>query len=141
MLEYFECNSCGDDKPRSAMVQNKNRPGGVDPECLRCKRERDNTPHARRQRKDRQLQHKYGITLKDYEQRVIKQNGRCACCGKPETRVNAYGEPKALAVDHDHQSNRIRGLLCASCNKGIGSLGDDPQSVFKAFSYLYGGAT
>lgn len=74
------------------------------------------------------LKSKYGITLDDYDAMVAHQRGRCAIC---ET-VPANG----LVIDHNHDTGEVRGLLCGSCNTGIGHLGDDPSRLVTASIYL-----
>lgn len=61
-----------------------------------------------------------------------KQNGKCAICGTKD-----FGK-KAPNVDHCHATGVIRGLLCCSCNRGIGLLKDDPELLLKAAGYLLG---
>ncbi|KPK13993.1 MAG: hypothetical protein AMJ56_00350 [Anaerolineae bacterium SG8_19] len=63
------------------------------------------------------------------------QNGVCAICNQPETHMR-NGKLKALAVDHDHKSGAIRGLLCSDCNTGIGKLKDDHKVLQSAIQYL-----
>ena len=74
----------------------------------------------------------YGITNSDYEVLLQKQNGVCAICG------NKNKAGKRLVVDHDHKSGVVRGLLCNTCNIGIGNLRDDPSILQKALAYLRG---
>jgi hypothetical protein len=73
---------------------------------------------------------KFGLTVNEYEAQMIRQGGVCACCGSPPTAK------RRLAVDHDHVSGRLRGLLCHRCNLGIGSLGDSIEGVERALVYL-----
>jgi hypothetical protein len=61
---------------------------------------------------------KYGITLADYERIALEQNGLCALCGQAETGLQ-LGRPIRLAVDHDHTTGRVRGLLCRRCNMAL----------------------
>lgn len=80
---------------------------------------------------------KYGVTQQDYDDRVFAQNGVCAICGKPETRV--VGEKNCpLAVDHDHETGIVRGLLCHSCNSGLGHFKDSLENLSNAIDYLMG---
>jgi hypothetical protein len=72
----------------------------------------------------------YGLTWAQYEEMVSKQKGKCAICKK----ICSTG--KRLSVDHDHKTNKIRGLLCLNCNQGLGKLGDDIESLQKALKYL-----
>ncbi len=76
------------------------------------------------------LKKKYGITLEDYQALFTKQNGCCAICG---TTQSAWGK---LAVDHNHDSGEVRGLLCFNCNTSIGKLNDDPALLRRAAEYL-----
>jgi hypothetical protein len=73
------------------------------------------------------LQRMYGLAPDRYEAMVVAQGGACAICGSV---------PERLTVDHDHGDGHVRGLLCASCNGGIGKLKDDPELLLKAARYL-----
>ncbi len=82
------------------------------------------------------LKKKYGLTVEEYENLFVKQNGVCAVCGEPETALSNIGKIKMLAVDHDHETGQVRGLLCNRCNTGIGLLGDNKTTLLKAVAYL-----
>lgn len=69
-----------------------------------------------------------GITQEQYQQLVNTQRGLCAICG-------GVGS-KALAIDHNHTTGQLRGLLCGKCNRGIGYLNDDKILLQKAIDYL-----
>lgn len=77
------------------------------------------------------LKAKYGITAAQYDQMLEAQGHGCAICGRRECRTG-----KALAVDHSHVTGKVRGLLCGSCNKGIGLLQDSPELLTRAARYL-----
>lgn len=79
----------------------------------------------------------YGINLDDYKRLLEAQNNLCAICGCPSgsEKGNNNGS-KVLSVDHNHDTGKIRGLLCSACNKGIGSLMDDAKLLRKAADYL-----
>lgn len=81
------------------------------------------------------MQRKFGIGLHEYGQMLLAQGGKCAICGE-ESGGTRHGETKALAVDHDHVTGKVRGLLCESCNQGIGKLKDDPDLLRKAADYI-----
>lgn len=82
---------------------------------------------------------KFGITLDEYNQMLKDQNGVCAICGLVETsKDHRTQEVRGLAVDHDHSTGMVRGLLCTRCNTAIGLLSDDPKLLLKAISYLTG---
>ncbi len=80
-----------------------------------------------------QLKKNYGFSLEKYEELLEKQNGKCAICGDASPKQKNI---KRFAVDHCHTSKKIRGLLCANCNKGIGLLGDNIEILEKAIKYL-----
>ena len=61
---------------------------------------------------------------------------RCAICGEPETAVSRTGRPKSISVDHDHDTGRIRGVLCDRCNRALGYLRDNPDLLRRAADYL-----
>lgn len=72
----------------------------------------------------------YGIDVPDYDRMLEEQGGGCYVCGKePEER-------KALHIDHDHDTGKVRGLLCANHNRGLGLFNDDPMLIIKTLEYL-----
>lgn len=71
-----------------------------------------------------------GITVEDYEELSALQNGVCAICSKP------CSVKKRLAIDHDHTTNEVRGLLCDFCNNGIGRFKDRIDFLYAAINYL-----
>jgi len=84
---------------------------------------------ARPTSRDTYLRETYDITLEDYDALLRRQHGRCAICGRIPQKMR-------LAVDHDHETGGVRGLLCQRCNTGIGHLGDDPERCDRAAAYL-----
>jgi hypothetical protein len=83
------------------------------------------------------LRKMHGITIEQYEEMERQQGGVCAICGQKERAVNPKtGEARGLAVDHCHSGNHIRGLLCSSCNTGLGLFQDDVDRLRKAIDYL-----
>lgn len=84
--------------------------------------------------KKQHLKRKYGITQEQWNEMYEKQGGVCALCKIPG-RVGKHGK---LAVDHCHETGRIRGLLCASCNVSIANLGDNIVGLMNALNYVLG---
>ena len=68
------------------------------------------------------------FTQADYDRLLVKQEGLCAVCRQKETR-RIRGKVIRLSVDHDHDTGRVRGLLCGSCNVALGLLGDDQATI------------
>lgn len=72
---------------------------------------------------------RYGITVAQYNELILKQNGACAIC-------KTEGNRQSLSVDHDHETGRIRGLLCHNCNLAIGLCHDSIEILKASIEYL-----
>ena len=119
------------------------RPNTAD--CLRCKRTfpREQFPSAKepycaeclplikQERNAKRRSRASGVECSAAELRSA-QDGKCAICGVRE----AYAPRKRLAVDHDHRTGAIRGLLCGNCNAGLGQFKDNPELLAAAIRYL-----
>ncbi len=77
----------------------------------------------------------FGLTPEQHKDMEARFNGTCYLCRKSPT-PNKFGTLKVLAIDHDHETGRIRGLLCHRCNTGLGHLGDDAKGIQKALDYV-----
>jgi hypothetical protein len=75
----------------------------------------------------------YGVDKADYERILVEQGGVCAICAKAPDETK---RGKVLCVDHDHVLGSNRALLCHSCNRALGLLGDDPTRLREAADYL-----
>jgi hypothetical protein len=73
---------------------------------------------------------RYGITVATLNGILDEQSFLCAICEEP-LRGGRY-----QAIDHDHTSGKVRGVLCASCNTAIGKLKDDPEIIRRAADYV-----
>lgn len=98
------------------------------PDKIKAKSKRNYLKNPKRLRNNF-LKYKYGIDLKGYEQMFELQKGLCAICLKPEKN-------KSLAVDHNHQTKKIRKLLCEKCNKGLGLFEENMEYLKSAVLYL-----
>lgn len=96
--------------------------------CFECKN-KITTAHR--------IKSRFGLSPEQYAALLESQNYKCAICGEAETgQASRIKRTKALAVDHDHLTGKVRGLLCTKCNTGLGSLQDDPGLLWKAAEYL-----
>jgi hypothetical protein len=84
-------------------------------------------------RQNHRREYLYGINTEEYNRLFELQEGKCAICGKHQSQFE-----KRLYVDHDHESGRVRGLLCQKCNSAIGLLCDDVSLLKIAVRYLEG---
>lgn len=88
----------------------------------------------RKQQKERNhtrmVANTYGLAPGDYERMYREQGGVCAICQR------ANGRTKKLAVDHDHYTGLVRGLLCGPCNRLVGYFRNSPEAFDRAAAYL-----
>jgi hypothetical protein len=154
------CKHCGEEKPLADFYGDTAARDGHRPECKSCTKRRRlsryqsnreaeiarvrrwqqaNAEHVKayqaeyRERRDFRAEHlrrTFGMTQGDYVQMLDTQDGGCAICGrKPRPG-------KHLHVDHDHDTGRVRGLLCFSCNVGIGNFDSDSDRMAEAADYV-----
>jgi hypothetical protein len=139
------CKVCGEEKDSSEFsisYTNKDRLRSDCKKCF-CKYVKDKRGYKGRSKhlaykirtkdysKDTYLIAKHNITLEQYKNLLTNQNNKCKICGAEQGTLN-----KELFVDHDHETGKIRGLLCQNCNFGIGLLKDDISILEKALEYL-----
>jgi len=135
-----KCNKCLEPKTLDQFGKDKSTKNGLRRWCKVCtnangKLRRKTNPTKWRWNRRAHLWKKFGITPEQYDKMLKTQNGVCAICHRPETN-HLRGILRCLSVDHDHTTGVIRGLLCAKCNQGIGSFGDDPVRLIAASTYL-----
>jgi hypothetical protein len=94
------------------------------------KRRQETPGYGASWRRETLLKSKFGITCEDYEELLEAQGGVCRICGRK------CSTGRRLAVDHDHNTGIVRGLLCLHCNVAIGYLEDDPERLRRAAEYL-----
>lgn len=140
------CSNCRRVFSLDRFQKNRTKADGLQEACRKCVnqrskeyRKKNRTRINESQRKynhsergwSARLKHAYGITLKKHKQIYLKQNGCCGICGK----AVAYNK---IDTDHDHELGKIRGLLCRTCNMGLGYFEDNLKGVMRAVRYLQG---
>ena len=80
--------------------------------------------------KSASLELKYGITMDEYNKMLESQKGVCFICSMP------CKSGRSLSVDHCHKTGKVRGLLCVSCNNGLGRFNDSIELLQKSINYL-----
>nr|WP_243879052.1 endonuclease VII domain-containing protein [Streptomyces sp. KS 21] len=118
---HKHCLGCGEVKPHSEWHRNGSAVDGLATRCKACRVVDGRVGHLKRA---------YGITEAERDEMVAAQGGLCCICLKAP----------AVHVDHCHETGRVRGVLCFNCNSAIGKLGDDPDILRRAISYLEGNA-
>ena len=81
------------------------------------------------------LKRKYGMTFEEFDAMLSDQNNACAICGTKEPSKNR-GRDKRFHVDHDHQTGKVRGLLCKSCNIALGEVKENIHTLKSMIEYL-----
>lgn len=137
-----ECIACHSELPVERFNVNRGNKDGRQARCRQCMRTwrfaraeklraydraRRCEPRWKANKRRKDLQ-KYGLSPDAYDALLAKQAGSCAICHETSD--------KKLAVDHCHRTQRVRGLLCARCNLGIGMFRDDPVRLRGAIQYL-----
>lgn len=81
----------------------------------------------------------YGLTPEQYHELLRSQNFCCAICQTPLKQIDrGWGKGRKHHIDHDHETGKVRGVLCSTCNVGIGHLGDSIEGLERALKYLRG---
>jgi hypothetical protein len=129
------CGACNQIKALSNFSTNLKRKGAVSGWCKKCENNKKQTVYKDRIRNSNLK--KYGITNEEYLILLEKQNFLCKICGIPSVNAPGIGASSGiLCVDHDHKTQKIRGLLCSRCNTGLGLFFDDVFNLEKAIGYL-----
>ena len=124
---HRRCKDCAREDPSG--VQAKNRPAPhPGPRCATHHRLFKN--QQKKANHERRVVKTYDLEAGDYDRLYAEQDGKCAICQW------ATGKTKRLAVDHDHDTNLVRGLLCGPCNKLVGYFKNSPETFRRAAAYL-----
>ena len=114
---HHTCSRCLESKPCSEFNKDARYKSGLASYCRDCYREYSRLRH-------------YGITKEEYEQLLKEQQSRCAIC---ECELDLW---KNTHIDHDHADGRVRGVLCGTCNRGLGQFRDSQDLLQRAIDYV-----
>ena len=148
MDEIKQCSKCKQTKPISEFGKHCRCKNGIRCSCKECEnayyyetRERFKPriyAFYKNNRKEYQARHWrnkvkriYGISADEYKKMLLEQNERCAICFKHQSELN-----HKMCVDHNHKTNKNRGLLCRKCNVAIGNLNENIAHLQAAITYL-----
>lgn len=123
------CGNCREILPRDKFFHRERSPSGLESYCKECKL--STTRDARLIYEHKKRLNLFGLTDAQFDIMAKAQNHACAICRSPQTA-------KRLAIDHCHETGKVRGLLCHKCNTALGKFNDDPQRVIRAAQYLLG---
>ncbi len=125
---WKKCGLCKTFKEITAFGKNRTMKCGLQNWCKSCRKVKHKQQYIATTR-NRILKSLYGIDLKTYEQMYVEQGGRCAICEQLFTT-------RAASVDHNHQTGEIRQLLCNTCNRTLGLLGENTEILRRMIEYL-----
>lgn len=126
------CTKCRIEHDISDYRKDKQKKDGIHPHCIHCRREDSKKYTTGRRGKDKNLRNIYGITLEQWEDMYKNQDSACAICKDTFSKMSG----KFIHVDHCHKTNKVRGLLCVSCNHLLGKSKDDTGILANAIQYL-----
>ena len=139
------CTQCKEEKDLLAFYNSKASKDGKSYRCKDCDKvagiayRKRHKERDRRNRRNTSRRIKYGLTPEVYDQMLKDQNGKCPICQKQLREGWTKNHHKNRAcIDHCHKTNKVRGILCTMCNKGLGLLGDDLEGIIRAKRYLEG---
>ena len=126
------CHICLLEKTTDDFEKNINCADGITNRCKNCRNIKLKVGYKkdikkREAQRNRSLKYKFGIDLITYRTMVEQQDGRCVTCSRHYSSLS-----KPLVVDHNHETGRVRGLLCDYCNRLLGNYENKP-SLFRAF--------
>ena len=140
------CCTCKENKSLDEFSKNTKSSDGKQYHCKTCaaisyknwyegggKARTIRTPEQKLRERELKTLREFGLSLDDYNTILESQGGGCAICGKKE---NNNRKQKRLPIDHHHESNTVRGILCHSCNLMLGLVKDNPDTLEKGAAYL-----
>lgn len=137
------CIRCREEKVLTEFVKQSSLRDGYSSLCKACRRIRDRAAYTPEKGWRNYIKTKFGILPEDYDRMLAAQGGKCAICGRTDSKSlldpdnnAAHGSINKLHIDHDHETGQIRALLCGTCNRGVGMFLDDPELVEEAARYL-----
>ena len=140
------CTKCGEVKDLTLFYRDARKLDGRQAQCKSCAdiankhyyyKDGLKTNTRQLSLKKTQLKRLYGCTIEDVYTMHKQQNGKCAICDKEIIVIgNSLTKYQVACVDHNHVTGKIRGLLCNTCNRGLGFFKDSTEIVRKAFMYM-----
>lgn len=126
------CLHCKTEKTIEEFPVDKRRSDGRRSHCNECNVKLAMTYQSENLQghRDRTRKYRYGLTAVEFEQMVINQDGVCAIC------LKLPKGDKVLSVDHCHQTEKVRELLCGTCNSILGFASEDAELLQRAIEYL-----
>ncbi len=138
-----QCKTCKETKPLDFFGITRQNKDGHSGHCKLCinaywrrkwknaTKKRKRSPEAEKRLREQHVFKVFGLSVDGYNEMFATQKGMCAICGTHQSELK-----KLFAVDHDHETGNVRGLLCQKCNTAIAFLKDDAEIMENAIVYL-----
>lgn len=136
MAEVKICTSCGD--PKAASEFYRRREGRLRAQCKACWRVKSSVWVAKNPERNaylhkmKSIERKTGLTRYEYAAKLLAQDFRCIVCAKPFKGTRGSRSP---CVDHNHETKKVRDILCLGCNAALGSACEDPRVLRELADY------
>lgn len=126
------CSNCQVEKPLSEFPKRSNSKDGFRNQCKSCYNSCKRSWKKQNPQKVTEWHYKYnyGITVSQKEEMIKSQNNQCAICGE------MFSLKRDTHVDHNHNTNEVRGILCSNCNTSLGGFKDSINNLESAIQYL-----
>ena len=130
-METITCKKCGTARPHAEFYKDR-------PTCRPCTRAQQRAYRNKRPdfHRNHNLRQRYGITVADFESILSSQNFTCAICEVEISHALDYKGGKSVAVDHNHETGEVRGILCSGCNLVLGHARESTEVLYRAIVYL-----
>lgn len=142
------CKTCQKKKPTTEFYPNKNTKDKFQSSCKTCalqlqKKWYEQNPSKNREWckqyysknkhkwRERSYKNKYGLTIEEVNEMLLSQNNQCPIC------QSAFKKTKYMNIDHNHQTGKMRQILCSKCNTAIGLLDENIERFRRAIDYLH----
>jgi hypothetical protein len=142
MFQMMSCKYCGYEgdnfysynksKCKSCILEYNRKRNEENPEYRIKENKRNNERITSGKRREYYLKAAYDLTPEKYEEMLTAQGGVCAICKNEDTKLKS----DKFSIDHNHTTGEVRGLLCGSCNTGLGLFGDSVDTLMGAAAYL-----
>ena len=141
LLETRTCRVCGQEKnlvdEYYLSRKDPTKPSSYSYECKECtiKRTIEYNKNNSESVRSQYLKRNYGLTFEEFDTMLSSQDNSCAICGTKEPS-KTRGRTRRFHVDHDHETGKVRGLLCKSCNIALGEVDDNIHTLKSMIQYL-----
>lgn len=141
---FKQCGLCKQTKSVEDFHKDKKSGLGVASRCKVCANSESRKHHHRKMqhvpsyiqaKRDNHFRTRYGISAAEYDRLCEQANvDGCAICGRKQALGSRWKDKWHL--DHCHSTNKVRGMLCGNCNRGLGQFQDNQEIMMKAIEYL-----